>query len=232
MNRLLATLLCIALPAGHVLANPPAPFTAEYVTLRNGKELGRTIIEFKASTGSTWTLRTSTTGTAGLAKMAGLDVVEESILRWQDDRPETVRYDYRQDAAFKQRQRHAEFDWAAQQVHMIDGDSDQRYAIPPGTLDRHALTVALINDVAKADARFAYPIAGKDSVEDFEYVRCGKARISVPAGSYETECLERKRSKRTSTSWFAESAGWVPVQIEQVERKGDTISLRLVSLKK
>jgi hypothetical protein len=230
LNRSFAFLLCLFAPAGIALATP-APFTAEYITLRNGNELGRTTIEFKANGDSTWTMRSTTTGTAGLAKMAGLDVVEESILRWQNGRPETVRYDYRQDATFKKRQRHAELDWQTQQAHIRDGDSEHHYAISPGTLDRHAVTIALINDLSRSGEQFVYPVAGKDGVEDVTYERCGKKQIAVPAGSFDAECLERKRSRRTSTSWFAESAGWVPVQIEQVEKKGDTITLRLVSLK-
>ncbi|MCB1573339.1 MAG: hypothetical protein KDI80_05110, partial [Xanthomonadales bacterium] len=32
--------------------------------------------------------------------------------------------------------------------------------------------------------------------------------------------------------WFVGNNGWIPVQIEQVERKGDTVTLRLVSVEK
>jgi len=62
------------------------------------------------------------------------------------------------------------------------------------------------------------------------YTTCGDRRVSVPAGDYVTVCLERVREKRTSTSWFAKSTGWIPVQIEQVEKKGDTVTLKLASL--
>ena len=35
--------------------------------------------------------------------------------------------------------------------------------------------------------------------------------------------------KRVARSWFSEKLGWLPVQIEQTEKKGDTITLRLAS---
>lgn len=232
MNRLVLAALAFVLPATPVLAAPPlSPFTADYVVLRNGKPLGRTTIELRENADTTWTLKTTTRGTEGLAKMAGLDVVEESTVRWQDDKPESVRYDFRQEAAFKSRKRHAEFDWKANQVSMQDGDEDATYALVPGTIDRHAVMLALASDLARGRTSHDYKVAMKDGIEDMQYASCGEAQLSVPAGRYATACLERKRAKRTSTSWFSAKTGWVPVQIEQVENKGDTITLRLASLK-
>lgn len=232
MNRHLIALLVLGASGTAMATAPIAPFTAEYTATRNGSELGRTTIELRANADSTWTLRTTTVGTAGLARMAGLDVVEESTLRWRDGRVETVAYEFRQDAAMSKKRRRGEFDWSANEVRMIDGDSDVRYALVPGTVDRHALTLALISDLAGGDAAYDYKVAMKSEIEDIRYTDCGGTTLSVPAGEYAVRCLERKREKRTSTSWFAESIGWLPVQIEQVERKGDTITLKMVSLRR
>ena len=149
---------CLALLAGPVLAEPSplASFKAEYAAARNGKQLGRTTIELIDNRDDTWTLRTSTIGTAGLASLAGLDVVEESRLRWRDGRPETLAYDFRQKAALRSKRRHGEFDWAQREVRMVDGDSDARYALVDGTVDRHAVTVALVADLAKAPPLAAF----------------------------------------------------------------------------
>lgn len=232
MNRSLTTLLFVCASSSAMANLPIAPFTAEYSATRNGSELGRTTIELRANDDSTWTLRTATVGTSRLARMAGLDVVEESTLRWRDGRVETLAYTFRQDAAMSKKRRSGEFDWNANEVRMIDGDSDVRYALVPGTVDRHALTLALINDLVGGNTAHDYKVAMKSEIEDIRYTDCGGAMLSVPAGEYAVRCLERKREKRTSTSWFAESIGWLPVQIEQVERKGDTITLKMVSLRR
>lgn len=227
---LFATLPCLA---GTALAESPiAPFAADYVVLRDGKEVGRTTIELRSNADSTWTLRTTTRGTAGLAKIAGLDVVEESHVRWRDGNPETLVYDFQQNAAFKSRRRHAEFDWPGGEVRMRDGDSDARYGLVAGMIDRHAVTLALASDLMRGQTRFDYKVAAKDGIEDIRYTDCGRTEVQVPAGSYSTNCLERIRARRTSTSWFAESIGWLPVQIEQVEGKGERITLRLAALRK
>src|SRR5690606_42129491 len=133
----------------------------------------------------------------GLAKMLGLDVAEESTLRWTEGRPESIRYDFQQDVAFKSKHRHAEFDWNGLRVHMVDGKSDERYPLVPHAVDRHALTLALAADLARQANRFEYKVATRDELEDVRYTRCGEqVRISVPAGTYSTECLERVREKR------------------------------------
>ncbi|MEZ5460582.1 DUF3108 domain-containing protein [Dokdonella sp.] len=231
MKNLPALFLFALLPCTAAIASSPiAPFKAEYIALRNNSEVARTTIQLSENPDSTWTLRTSTVGTSALAKMAGLDVAEESTVRWVDGRPETVTYDFRQDLAFKNRQRHGEFDWNARQVHMIDGKSDVRYELVPYTIDRHALTLALASDLSRNSNQFEYKVAQKRAIEDVRYTECGETTIAVPAGTFTTRCLERVREKRTSKSWFDGANGWVPVQIEQVESKGDIITLKLASL--
>lgn len=233
MKILFATVLLLGSSVACAAGPKPsvAPFRADYVALRDGKELGATTIEWKANADGTYTLRTSTRGTSGLAKLAGLDVTEESIVRWQDGRPETIRYDFKQDAAFAKRSRHADIDWNGGMVSMQDNDDNNRYATQPGMVDRHAVMLALANDLARKSDRFDYKVAMKDGIEDFNYTRLENAAVTVPAGSYDTVSLQRKRGPRTSTSWFSEKAGWAPVQIEQVDaKKGETITLKLKSL--
>lgn len=212
---------------------PIKPFKADYVALRNGKALGETTIEWRANADGTYTLRTSTRGTSGMAKLAGLDVTEESTVRWRDGVPETTRYDFKQDAAFASKDRHADIDWSKNRVDMDDNDKQSSYETVPGMVDRHAVLVALANDLARRHDSFDYKVAMKDGIEDFSYTKLPDATIKVPAGSYDTVPLERTRKSRTSTTWFTERSGWVPVQIEQVDsKKNETITLQLKSLKR
>lgn len=227
-SLLVAFFLCMPVLAAAEEA-PIKPFTAQYQTLRNGKELASTTLELTRMADGAYRLRTNTRGTSGLAKMSGLDVLEESSVRWIDGRPETLRYEFTQEVAFGDKHRLGEFDHASQQVHMIDGKSDARYPLVPWTIERHALTLALAADLSRDATTFEYKVAGKKGIEDVRYTRCGTGKISVPAGSFEASCLERVREKRTSRSWFAPSLGWLPIVIEQVEKKGDTVTLNLVS---
>lgn len=201
--------------------------------MRDGKALGETTIVWRANADGTFTLKTSTKGTSGLAKLAGLDVTEESTLRWRDGVPETVRYDFKQDAAFSSKERHADVDWENNEVDMKDNDKRSSYETVPGMIDRHAVVLALANDLARGHKSFDYKVAMKDGIEELRYEKLPNATLKVPAGSYETVAMQRKRGPRTSTTWLSKQNGWVPVQIEQFDaKKKETITLQLKSLKR
>ena len=229
-----ALMLCsAAATAAPSTTAPIKPFRAEYVAMRDGKALAETTIEWRANTDGTYTLKTSTKGTSGLAKLAGLDVTEVSTLRWRDGVPETTLYDFQQDAAFSSKERHAEIDWVKNSVAMNDNDKRATYDTVPSLIDRHAVVLALANDLARDHPSFDYKVAMKNGIEDFRYEKLSNAALTVPAGSFDAVVLERKRGSRTSTTWISEKSGWVPVQIEQVDtKKKETITLQLKSLKR
>ncbi|MBO9663241.1 DUF3108 domain-containing protein [Dokdonella sp.] len=241
MKAALAVLLCHLLVFAPAFAAPAAPtsiksFKAEYATLQNGSELGRTTLELSDNHDGSWTLRSETRGTEGLAKIAGIHIVETSRFRWQDGRPLALAYDYKQDGAFKQRTRQAKFDWKANEVRVREG-GEFRYATVPGLIDRQSVTLALAADLMHGAQRFDYKVAVKDHVEDMRYTRGANETLKVPAGSYATTVMLREGNddddrRRVGRVWFAESLGWLPAQIEQADRKGDTITLQLVSLKR
>ncbi len=227
-----AALLAFAAPA--LAAEAIKPFHAEYATLRNGDEVGRTMLDFGDNGDGSWTLRSETRGTSGLAKLAGIHIVETSRFRWKDGRPEALVYDYRQEGAFKERTRHADFDWDAREVRVSEGGKTFRYPIADGIIDRQAVTLALAADLVRNADAFDYKVAVKDRIEPMRYLRGAVETLKVPAGEYKAQLMQRDGEpgtdrKRVARSWFAESLGWLPVQIEQTEKKGDTVTLRLVS---
>lgn len=210
------------------------PFHADYATLRNGSELGKTTLDLADNGDGSWTLRSETRGTAGMAKLAGVHIVETSRFRWKDGRPEAATYDFQQTTAFKDKTRHADFDWKAGEVHVVEGDGDFRYAIAPGIIDRQAVTLAIASDLQRGATSFEYKVAVKDRIETMRYTRATGEKLNVPAGDFDVVLMQRDGEpgadrKRVARSWFAPSLGWMPVQIEQTEKKGDTVTLKLVS---
>lgn len=212
----------------------PAPFHAEYLALRNGDQLGHTTLDLTDNHDGTWTLRSETLGTSGLAKLAGVHIVETSHFRWRDGRPEAIEYDYKQDSAVKSRTRHAVFGDGEARVE--EGGETFRYALVPGVVDRHAVTLALASDLMHAAHSFEYKVAVKDHIEDMRYERTGDEQLKVPAGTFDAVLLRRAGEtgsdrKRVARSWFSAKLGWIPIQIEQQD-KNDTITLQLASLPK
>ena len=215
---------------------PVRAFHAEYATLRNGDEVGRTTLELVDARNGEWRLRSETRGTVGLAKLAGIHVVETSRFRWRDGRPEAIVYDYRQEGAFRQRTREARFDWSAGEARVSEGGEAHRYPITTGTIDRQSVTLGLASDLLRGATTFEYRVAVKDHVETMRYARGPVESVHVPAGTFEATLMRRMGEpgsdrKRVSRSWFAQSLGWLPVQIEQTEKNGDTVTLKLVSMR-
>ena len=211
---------------------PLAPFHAEYVALRNGDALGTTTLALSDNRDGTWTLRSETRGTSGLAKLAGIHIVETSRFRWRDGRPEAIEYSYKQDSAIKNRTRHASF--ANGEAQVEEGGETFHYAIVPGLVDRHAVTLAIATDLKRNAQAFDYKVAVKDHVEDMRYERGGNESLAVPAGTFDAVLMRRVGEpgtdrKRVARSWFSEKLGWLPVEIEQSEKKGDTITLNLAA---
>jgi hypothetical protein len=211
----------------------PKPFHATYQALRAGEALGETTLDLTDNHDGTWTLRSETKGTAGLAKIAGIHIVETSRFRWHDGKPEAIEYDYKQDSAIKSRTRHAMFDHG--NVSVEEGGKSYRYAIVPGLIDRQAVTLAISEDLRRGAKTFDYQVAVMDHVESMRYENAGSEKITVPAGSFDAVRVQRVGDagddrKRVARSWFAPKLGYVPVQLEQADKK-DVITLKLVSVK-
>ncbi len=236
-NLLAAAVLAFSASAGAVATDATIkPFHAKYATSRNGNDLGRTTLDLADNKDGTWTLRSETRGTAGLAKLAGVHVVETSRFRLKDGQPEGLIYDFRQDAAFRSKTRHADFDWKTGIVHVTEGGGDFHYAITPGVIDRQTVALAIASDLMRGASTFDYKVAVKDRVETMHYMRGPTQTLSVPAGDFQTVLLMQRKGdpgvgrKRSVRNWLAPSLNWLPVQIEQSETNGDTVTLKLISV--
>ena len=225
----------LALLALPTLAAAPTPFSADYEVLRNGSRLGEATIRFSALDGGRYQLQTSTTGTEGLAALAGTHVEERSLLSWHGDQPETLDYDYVQKLGWKTRERHVRVDAGSKSIDYQDKDRHYAPAYRPGVLDRHAITVALMQDVAlgKAGDR-VYLVPDKDQLATWRYRISSVSSLQTALGPQRARRVDRIRdddSGRKTTVWLAVDRGFVPLRMLQTEDNGETIEMRIVSLR-
>ncbi|HOV57810.1 MAG TPA: DUF3108 domain-containing protein [Rhodanobacteraceae bacterium] len=205
----------------------PAPFDLHYVVSRDGKAIGTSQVRLAPAPGGDWSLVTETRGTNGMARLLGLEVREQSRLRWREGRPEGLSYDYRQDAAIKHKQRHAEFDWGAGEVQVSEGSREYRYAVDAGTVDRHAVALALGEALAAGRREAQLAVAVKDHVEQQQYRVAGEEELRLPAGNYRTLKVERTDAPGKIVSWYAPQVAPMPVRLEQTQGDGSVIVMEL-----
>jgi hypothetical protein len=224
----LAALLASAVAAAGD-APPLAPFNADYQVKRNGKELGRATLTLRPAGDGTWEFSQRTEGTKGMASLLGVDVTEQSTFRWRDGMPEGLDYRYAQHTALKSRQRSTRFDWTAHEARSRDGKRDWTAPLDESAMDRNLVTIALMAALKAGAHELSFAVVDKDRVSAQRYVRGARESLSLPAGRIEAVRIDRQRenSRRTTTLWLAPRLDWLPVQIEQVEKNGETITLQL-----
>lgn len=237
MNRTLPGALAalLALAPMLALAAMPAAYTAHYEVRRNGERLGEATVVLKALAGGRAEFTSSTVGSEGLAALTSATVDERSLLRWQDGAPETVAWNYRQKVAWKTRERSLAVDAAARRIEVRD--KDKRYSPPyrAGVLDRHALTVALMQDLgAGRGGDLRYLVPDKDALEPWVFRVGASERVDTAMGAQRAVRVERIRSGdsgRSTTIWLGQDRGFVPLRVLQKEDDGETIEMRIVSLR-
>lgn len=210
-----------------------SPFTARFDVLDDGKRVGRATLTLRRE-GSDWIFTTDTQGERGLAGFLGAKIQEESRFREANGQLSGLSYRYRQKISFRDRKRSIDFDWATRRAREDDGKNRSEYALSEATIDRHIAVLALMLDLGAGRKTFAHPVAYKGEVEAWRFRQTGRERLDTPTGALDTVRLERIRDNATrrTVSWHAETLGWMPVRIEQVEPDGERYTLALVSVER
>lgn len=217
------------------LAAPPPAYTAQYEVRRNDDRLGVATVVFRALPNGRYEFTSSTVGSEGLAAIAGVAVDERSILRWAGEQPESVAYSYRQKLAWKTKVRGMQIDAAKGRIDSQDKDHHYSPPYQPGVLDRNAITVALMQDVAMGKTGdLKYLVPDHDELETQVYRSTAPERISTALGAQRAIRVERIRETangRTTTLWLGQDKNYVPLRILQKEPNGETIEMRVTSIR-
>ena len=225
--RRLALILLLATPAAFANSLDLKPTRAVYAVQRDGKTIGDASYTLAANGDGSWTLESVTKGSAGMAKLVGLDVHEQSTFRWDHGKAEGLHYDYKQDAAIKHKQRSIEFDWRAHEARVRDNGKDFNYAIEPNTIDRSTVAVALGVALANGAHEASLNVAQKDHLEQQRFEAEGEENITVPAGNFKAVRMERTDVRGKARSWYAPNVTTLPLRVEQVQGDGSTIVMEL-----
>lgn len=226
MRNLLFAAALTTVSASALASAALQPEQATYTVTRDGKAIGTATYSLAANADGTWTLHSETRGTGGMAKLLGLDVREDSVFGLRDGKLHGLRYDYRQDAAIKHKQRSIDFDAHASQIRVRDNGKDFRYALVDGAIDRSTVAVALGLALADGATSATLPVAVRDRVEMQQYAVRGGAVIGLPDRRYEATEIDRTDAPgKVMKSWYARGQGLLPVRVEQPQHDGKAIVL-------
>ena len=235
MTRHFLFAAALALASGAASAALPPPYTANYEVRRNGEAMGTATVTFKSLPNGRYELTSSTVGSEGLAAIAGVSVDERSIIRLAGNQPETVVYNYRQKLAWKTRERSIQVNAAANSIASTDKDKSFSPPYRAGVLDRNAVTVALMADVAAGmSGDMEYLVPSRNELETHVYRSAISERIQTRLGTQRVIRVERIRESsngRTTTLWLGQDRNFIPLRMLQKEPDGETIEMRITSIR-
>ena len=232
--RILAGLIALVVAGTAAAATAPiAGFHADYDVLRNGKPLGKATLDLH-NAGNDWEFVSDTRGTSGVASIVGAEVHEKSTFTWNANKPQCLTYAYSQ-KALKSKSTSITCDWNAKSANVDDNGKPGNVMLSSTAMDRHLVPLALMVDLKAGTPTLSYPVIDRSQVSDQQYVQSGHEAVTLASGgTIDAVKVVRDRggdAKRSTTYWFAPQRNWMPVQIEQVEKNGETITMKLASAK-
>lgn len=212
----------------------PKAYTATYQVFRNGSALGNATVKLSAVGNNRWELTSNTIGT-GIAAIAGVEIIERSVLRWNEGKPETIDYNFDQKTGFKNKQRSVHVNSQSKRVDSQDKEKSFVLKYETGVLDRHAVTVAVMQDLSEGKrGDLLYPVADRDEMQTHLYRVIGNEKMQTSMGTLNSVKVQRIRESangKTTTLWLGSDKQFVPLRIEQREADGDLIEMRITSLR-
>jgi len=223
------------LPVAAVAAPPPQPFSADYEVFQNGQKLGNGSIRLRALPDGRWEMETRSQATEGLFAMAGVQRTERSLIAWSGGQPEVVEYRMQQKAGWSERSQRLLVDARARTASSTYKDQTTALPYSPGLIDKHGLTAAIMSDLAAGKrGELTYTVAERRTVEPQRFRTAANVKLKTALGQLRAVRVERVRDSsdgRVTRIWFARERGWLPLRITQVEADGETLDMRITTIR-
>ncbi len=212
-------------------AEAPVPtFCADYEIRIHGFGVGRATFTLERMADGSYLYRQRSRPT-GLASWFRRQRVHESS-RWRlvGDTLQPLEYFYSRSGA-DERTVELLFDWPAGQVENRVQGKPWRMDIPPGTLDKLLVQIALLLDLRRGATRFDYAVADGGRLKHFAFEVVDEETIELPAGTWRALRVRRldDGGQRTLV-WVAPALGYLPVRFVKHRRNGLKYEMRLLSL--
>lgn len=218
--------LLMMLGATHALAaakKPPA-FSADYQLSRNGFRVARATISLSYPSPGHYLYQSYTRPTRLISWFRDDQLHESSRGLLSSGTLRPLEYHYALTGSDHERHADLRFDWQKALVQNAVAGHTWEMHIPPDTLDKLVVQLALMMDLDSGATSLKFPIADGGKLKVYRFQVIGRERLTTPAGQYDTVKIERRRSdnKRVTDLWCAPSLHYLPVKIEQREQADGT----------
>jgi len=227
---LLATFGTLALGAAD--SAPPYPeFVATYDASANGFGVGTVTVSLTHEGGGRYLYRQESTS-SGLVSLFGADDSTETS-RWQmvDGHIEPLEYQAHREDGDDDDNSHLLFDWENCTVKNVGAGKHWKIALPPGTLDRLVMQLAMLFDLRDGAKQFDYKVPRQGRIKHYKFALEGEENIELTSGVYRTLKVARTNDdKDQNWVWSAPELDYFPVRFLKKKKSGIKIQLVLRKL--
>lgn len=228
-----AALLAMLVVAGPVHAAGFIPsYIAHYALVRGPFTLAES--RFTLQREANGTLRYhSTAEPRGLARLlfSGNSISETSVFRLRRGHIRALSYQFVHKEGAKTERSSVQFDWQTETAISYANGRTRRIKVPPGTVDRMVLQLAVMHDLAEGRATMSYPLVDDNHLKTYRFAVKGRERVHTQAGSFYTLRVERTHDPDKQTIfWCAPKLDYLPVKVLQKKKGGTALMLELESV--
>jgi hypothetical protein len=197
----------------------PKDFTAKYKLYHNGLYVGESSRQL--ITNKDLLTFTSVTETAGLAAIFfSITINETSQLQLKNKKLNFISYLYEEKKKDKNETYQINLD-KPQQIY--NSHTKKHYPLTADLQDTLGFTVAIMHDMQQGMREIKYTIAEKDKLKTYTLRFIKEEKLPINNGAINTIKMEHydPQSNFRFTFWCAESMGFLPIRIQNINHKGD-----------
>jgi hypothetical protein len=207
------------------------PFTADYSLAKKGMTLGKIRLSLKKE-GNDWRYETHAEA-SGLAAMFSNDTITESTLFKIDrDGLRPLHYRYLRSGEKHGKDLQTGFDWGKATATVTDRGQSTTVELKDGTLNEHAVTVALILALKSGFSEKTYTVLDETRLEPQTYTCAGEETVKVPAGEFNAVKVVRTHGSRKTIGWYAPMQNYLPVKIQSFKNGKLQSEMELLPVRK
>ena len=209
-----------------------SPYSANYDMERKGIGSAKATFTLDKSADGSMVYQ-SVLHPTGIASLLLGDVTQTSTFKLVDGRPQDVSYEYTEKSKHPDHEM-IQFDWSKKAATSNENDKTRKAALTDDSVDVQLVQLLLASDAAAGKVPASYEIVDHGEATNYTAKALPDAKLRLQSGNFQSKVylltdVTNTDKHRTITVWMAPSLHYLPVQIQQVDKK-NTITLTLLHI--
>lgn len=208
----------------------PPPHTAYYHLYKGIVVLAKTRRTFRVAKNNHYVFMSYTEPTGVGRMLTGATIKERSYWTLKDNYPKPLEYSYINSGGDKDRDVKLIFDWEQNKVTNIINGDPWTMDLVPRIQDKLLYQFSLMLELKKGVTQFSYDVADGGKLKNYSGKVVGQDVVETDLGKFDTVVVLREHDGKQTRFWCAKSMHYIPVQIEQSNREGSSVTAKLYQI--